>query len=87
MWPEQRRLVAASRPGEFFGEQVADGDWFDGVCADVAAMGYEVGAAVLPAASVGFDHARQRLFFVGHTNVDGESGRTIHAEAQIGAAA
>jgi DNA (cytosine-5)-methyltransferase 1 len=80
LWPEQRRLVTASRPGVFFGEQVVKRDWFDGLCADVAAVGYEIGAAVLPAASVGADHARPRIYFVGHTHEHGEPSVALYGE-------
>jgi DNA (cytosine-5)-methyltransferase 1 len=81
LWPEQRRLVVAGRPRVFFGEQVAQArDWFDGLCADVDAVGYEVGAGILPALSVGADHARPRVYFVGHTNRDGESSVPVYAE-------
>jgi hypothetical protein len=30
--------------------------------------GYEIGAAILPAVAVGFDHARARIYFVGDSN-------------------
>jgi DNA (cytosine-5)-methyltransferase 1 len=82
LWPAQRRLVVAGRPGVFFGEQVAAaGDWFDGLCADVEAVGYDVGAAILPAVAVGADHARPRILFVGDSDRHGESGRAVDAEA------
>lgn len=81
LWPEQRSLVFAGRPRVFFGEQVAKArDWFDGLCLDVAALGYEVGAAVLPAVAVGADHARPRIFFVGHTDRNCESGVSLDGE-------
>lgn len=81
LWPEQRRLVIASRPRVFFGEQVAAARiWFDRLCADVEAVGYDVGAAVLPACGVGFDHARPRIVFVGHANGDGKSGVCVDGE-------
>lgn len=82
LWPEQRRLVIASRPRVFFGEQVAAArDWFDGLCADVEPVGYDVGAAVLPAVVVGQDHARPRIYFVGHANGDSEPG--VRVDAQV----
>jgi DNA (cytosine-5)-methyltransferase 1 len=83
MWPEQRRLLAPSLPRVFFGEQVASSMgsvWFNQVCDDVEALGYVVGAAVLPAVSVGFDHARPRIYFVGDTNGDRQSRLSIDAE-------
>ncbi len=81
MWPEQRRLIITSRPSVFFGEQVSNaGDWFDGLCADVQALGYEIGAGVLPAVAFGHDHARARIYFVGHANSDGKSECAVHDE-------
>ena len=73
LWPVWFRLIAASRPRAVFGEQVADaGDWFDGVCHDLEALGYEIGASVLPACSVGFDHIRHRIYFVGYADLHGK---------------
>ena len=82
MWPEQRRLIIASLPRVFFGEQVASSRyWFDGLCDDVEAVDYEVGAAVLPAVAVGANHARQRIYFVGDTYRYGESVSSVDAKA------
>jgi len=80
-WPCWARLISASKPGTVFGEQVANtAHWFDGVCDDMEAMGYAVGAAVLPACSVGKDHKRERLYFVGHSDEHGKPSRTINAK-------
>jgi DNA (cytosine-5)-methyltransferase 1 len=73
LWPVWARLIAASKPRAVFGEQVVDaGDWIDGVCDNLEALGYEVGACVLPACAVGFDHARPRIYFAGHANMHGK---------------
>ena len=81
MWPEFRRLIAARRPATVFGEQVPHAkDWFDGVCDDLEAVGYEIGAAILPACSVGQDHARPRIYFVGHPNGDSKPSVPVDAE-------
>lgn len=80
LWQVWRVLVAAFRPSIVFGEQVAmAGDWLDGVCDDLEDMDYTVWAAVLPAASVGADHARARVYFAGHSNMHGQSGFAINA--------
>lgn len=64
LWPHWRPLVSARRPRAIFGEQVAPArDWFDGLCDDMEALDYEIGAAVLPACCIGEDHARSRIFF------------------------
>ena len=82
LWPHQRRLFAfPGRPNVFFGEQVAQArNWFDSLCNDVAEMDYQIGAAVLPACSVGQDHSRPRIYFVGYSYGDGKSIGTINEE-------
>ena len=80
LWPEQRRLIDTSRPRVFFGEQVPAREWCDGLCSDVDALGYEVGAAVLPAVVVGADHARPRLYFVGYSNRNSQPVVSVDAE-------
>jgi DNA (cytosine-5)-methyltransferase 1 len=81
LWPHWRRLIAGRRPAVVFGEQTASaGDWLDGVCDDMESMDYAVGASVLPASSVGFDHARARIYFACHADGDGESSLPVYAE-------
>lgn len=56
LWPAFRRLISVRRPATVFGEQVASKagrEWLAGVRADLEDMGYRVGAADLPACSVG----------------------------------
>ncbi len=70
LWPEMFRLIAGNRPAIIFGEQVASKpglEWFDGVRTDLDGIGYTCGMAVLPAASVGSPHRRERLFWVADT--------------------
>lgn len=73
-------LVDQCRPRTLFGEQVVQRGWIDACVSEMAQMGYSVGCAVLPACSVGLDHARERFYFVGHTNRHGEPSRAIDAE-------
>lgn len=81
LWPAWFPLIAASRPRAIFGEQVAHkGAWLDRVCDDLDPLGYEVGAAVLPAISVGKDHTRPRIYFVGYADRDSQSGLRIDGE-------
>lgn len=64
--PTFMRLVSQCRPPVLFGEQVAAAigkHWLDDLFAELEAEGYACGAAVLPAASVGAPHKRDRLFF------------------------
>jgi DNA (cytosine-5)-methyltransferase 1 len=67
LWPAWFRLIRQRRPAVVFGEQVARAagtHWLDGVYSDMEGIGYAVGAAILPACSVGAPHRRNRLWFV-----------------------
>lgn len=80
-YPQFYRLLEACRPRTVFGEQVAaQRRWLDRVCDDLESVGYAIGAAVLPAFSVGHDHARYRIWFVGDTDSHGEPRRPVYAE-------
>lgn len=87
LWPDFLRLIDECRPATVFGEQVASSDgreWLAGVRTDLEALGYEVGAADLCAASVGAPHIRQRLFWVADA---GKGRRKMEIQhAAIGAA-
>lgn len=64
--PTFMRLIAQCRPPVLFGEQVAAAigkHWLDDLFTELEAESYACGAAVLPAASVGAPHRRDRLFF------------------------
>jgi DNA (cytosine-5)-methyltransferase 1 len=81
LWPAWRALVAECMPSTLFGEQVAAaGDWMDVLCDDVARLGYSIGAAVLPACGVGYDHVRHRIYFACDTNGEGKSDGAEHEE-------
>jgi DNA (cytosine-5)-methyltransferase 1 len=67
LWPAWFHLIAECRPPVVFGEQVDAAvryGWLDLVQADMEAIGYAIGSAVLPAAGVGAPHGRHRLWFV-----------------------
>ena len=67
LWPIWFGLIRQYRPPTVFGEQVASAiahGWLDDVAHDLEVEGYAVGAAVLPACSVGAPHRRDRLWFV-----------------------
>jgi len=88
LWPVFARLISECRPVAVFGEQVAGAvgfGWLDGVCADMEAHDYAVGAAVLGAHSVGAPHIRQRLWWVADSQLPsaarlGEHGRQAQAQ-------
>lgn len=80
-WRNWRALIAANAPRVVFGEQVAHGSaWIDRTSDDLEAMGYEIGAAILPAISVGKDHARPRVYFVGHADRYSEPSMRLNGE-------
>jgi len=77
LWPHWFNLIRECKPAIIFGEQVEAAigwGWLDAVCADLEAEGYATGAAVLPAASVGAPHIRQRVWFVAQSH-NGEQNR------------
>lgn len=81
-WPVFRGLVASILPRVVFGEQVAQARaWLDRVCDDVEALGYSIGAAVLPAYGVAADHERRRIYFVCDT--DGDSESIVPVDAKV----
>ncbi len=87
LWPVLANLVRQCRPTVVAGEQVASKAglrWLDGVCADLEAAQYSVWAADICAAGVGAPHIRQRLWWLGHSSVEGFQGRGNHASQQDG---
>ena len=84
LWPEFRRLIVQCRPPVVFGEQVrAARCWLDGVCSDMEAVGYAFRACVLPAYSVGLDHARERIYFEAHSDSYGKPGKSVNGEVAL----
>lgn len=86
LWPSWFRLISECEPPIIFGEQVAGEDgryWLDLVYVDLEARGYAVGAADLPACSIGAPHKRSRLWFVADTDLqrcEGERLRILSGE-------
>lgn len=78
LWPAFYALISECLPAAVAGEQVAGGlgrEWLAAVRADLERLGYAVGAADLPAASVGAPHIRQRLFWLADSRGAGLAGR------------
>lgn len=86
LWPVWFDLIRTCRLPVVFGEQVDAAirhGWLDLVSNDLGKEGYELGAAVLPACSVGAPHIRKRLFFMAHSNGGtsrGDSGAILGKE-------
>lgn len=78
--PAFTALIVACRPAIVFGEQVPDARWMDRLCDAVEAVGYAVWASILPAVSVGYDHARPRAYFACHANRERQPGMPVDAE-------
>ena len=77
LYPVFSALVEKCRPQRIFGEQVEAAirfGWLDGVCSDLGAKGYTVGAIVLGAHSASAPHIRQRLFWVADAKQPGLEG-------------
>lgn len=74
LWPEMLRVIREVRPKWIVGENVRgltswnEGVVFDEVQSDLEAEGYEVQSFILPAASVGAPHRRDRVWIVAYTN-------------------
>jgi len=76
LWPEVRRIIGASQPRWFVGENVCglltveSGRFFSGILSDLVSLGYRVGWAVYGACEVGAPHRRERVFIVSHADSD-----------------
>ena len=74
LWPTWFSLIQQLRPTSVYGEQVSSAishGWLDRIYVDMEAEGYAIGAACLPACSIGAPHKRERLFFVADTECAG----------------
>lgn len=69
LWPHFLHLIGQRRPAIVLGEQVASKDanpWIDLVQDDLEGLGYAVGAVPFPAAGIGANNIRDRLYWVAH---------------------
>ena len=90
LWPAFRWLISQRNPAITFGEQVASPagrDWLSGVCLDLEAMGYVVGAADLCAAGVGAPHISQRLWWMARGQSSESQSRLGARTGRVGASA
>lgn len=85
LWPEMLRIVDEFQPSFVVGENVhgitnwSNGLVFEMVCHDMEAKGYEVAPVILPAASVGAPHRRDRCWFVAYSHCN-DARRREHGE-------
>ena len=90
LWPEMLRVIREIQPTWVVGENVFglinwnDGLVFDEVQSDLEAEGYEVQPYVLPAASVGAPHRRDRVWFVAYRNASDTNSRGLEGSKEIG---
>lgn len=82
LWPEMLRVIREVSPEWVVGENVfgliswSGGLVFEEVQTDLEAEGYEVWPVILPAASVGAPHRRDRVWFIAlNANYKGSSSR------------
>lgn len=96
LWPAFGWHIAQRRPPIVFGEQVASKDadpWIDLVQADLETLGYALGAVPFPAAGIGSDQIRDRIYWVAYTEGYGweqeypDAGRRVSRGASQGVAA
>lgn len=87
LFPVWMRLIRECCPAAIFGEQVASAvahGWLDDVYQGLEAEGYAVGAAVLPACSVGAPHKRDRLWFVANSESQRSGGARRPSRQEVG---
>ena len=85
LWPEVARIVGEIAPLKVFFENVPGhlSLGFQDVTRDLQEMGYRVAARVVSAAEVGGPHTRERMFILGHANVQELGQQGVHP-AQLG---
>jgi DNA (cytosine-5)-methyltransferase 1 len=83
LWPEMLRAIREIQPQWIVGENVRGiiswnkGLVFDEVQSEMEFEGYEVQSFILPAASVGAPHRRERVWFVGFKNNNVKNSSSI----------
>lgn len=79
LWPEMLRVIREVQPTWVIGENVpglvnwSEGVVFEEVQSDLEAEGYEVQSFILPAASVGAPHRRDRVWIIAYSDRYGRS--------------
>tara|TARA_R100001594_G_scaffold34008_2_gene62805 strand:- start:6731 stop:7840 length:1110 start_codon:yes stop_codon:yes gene_type:complete len=90
LWPEMFRIIKIFKPRYVIGENVRgivnieNGMVFETVCSNLEDEGYEVQPFLIPAASVGAPHRRERIWFIAslvNPEHDGLSTSTIEGSS------
>lgn len=83
LWGEYRRLIGELRPRFVIVENVPGllSLGMGTVLGDLAALGYDATWDCIPASAVGAPHSRDRVWIVGHTNVNRKPVGTVNDEA------
>ena len=90
LFPEMLRCIKEIKPRYIVGENVRGlANWggglvFNEVCDDLEREGYAVQSFLIPAASVGAPHQRQRIWFVAYSNDKGRSGEFREVQKENG---
>src|SRR5690554_483617 len=85
LWPQMLRVIREVQPTWVIGENVpglvnwSEGVVFEEVQSDLEVEGYEVQSFVLPAASVGAPHRRDRVWIVAYSGLFGQKKRQQQA--------
>ena len=90
LFPEMLRCIKEVKPRYIVGENVrglvswGGGLVFNEVCDDLEREGYAVQPFLIPAASIGAPHQRQRIWFVAYSNDKGRSGEFREIQKENG---
>ena len=90
LFPHMLRCIKEVKPKWVIGENVrglvswGGGLVFNEVCDDLEREGYAVQSFLIPAASVGAPHQRQRIWFVAYSNDKGRSGEFREVQKENG---
>ena len=90
LFPEMLRAIKEIKPRYIVGENVrglvswGGGMVFNEVCDDLEREGYAVQPFLIPAASVGAPHQRQRIWFIAYSNNKGRSGEPREVQKENG---
>lgn len=85
IWPEMYRIIKETRPEYVIAENVPGhiNMGLDDVLSDLESEGYTPWPFVIPACALNARHRRDRIWIVGHTNLQGKPVKPLHDESEI----